>query len=418
MSRCLVSILRSVRRPAVALVATAALAVSAHGAARAASLLTESFNGTQPGSAYSGSIGGSAFAVTSGTADIIGSIANGAGSTFYDCPGSIGSANNCLDLNGNGPGSITSSSRFDLRAGTTYTLRFDLAGSVADPGGAPFTMQVTLGDSAAYRFSVPAGGNFGTEQIRYTPTTDQSAASLVFTSTTAHASPEYGPLIDNIVLSDAPSAPGVAISGSDILFSQDFSDATPAPNYAGAVSATGFTTTLGSVDIIGDLPNLGSGFYTCPFGAVGSNNCLDLNGSGPGAIISDQVFSLLAGVTYQIGFDMAGSVDDGNHDVYGLHVALGDSGDVAFTADAGSPFSRRTFNYTPVQNQTDARLTLTSDSNTANPQYGPLIDNIVIRIAPLSQNNEPAAVPEPASFAVLGVGLLALARLRRRRGGT
>ncbi len=387
------------------------------GQAHAAVLASETFDTAQPGSAYNATIPGASYQVTSGDVDIIGPLTNGAASGFYTCPGPNSSANNCLDLNGNQPGAITSTSGFALTAGTPYTLSFNLAGSVVPD--VAYAMQATIGNSAPFTFSVPAGGSFGTETITYTPAVSQPDAHLSFASLTdIPGNPEYGPLIDSVTLTapTAPSAVSTPINGSTVLFQQDLATAAPGPNYTGPLSNTGLTVTAGDVDIFGDGTGSGTaGFYTCPSPLASSQTCIDLNGDQPGTIQTDETFDLTAGSTYTVSFQLAGNIPNGNLSEYTLQASFGDSGPFTFSTPPGAAFQTESFSFTPSVNETGARLIMTSEQDSDSLLYGPIITGISITDPPGFTSGDIPSLPEPGSVWVMLSGVLLLAWFTRHR---
>ena len=387
-------------------------------AASAAVLLHETFDAAPPGSSYTGAIPGSVFHVSSGDVDIIGTLPNGAAGGFFTCPNAPGAANNCLDLNGNQPGAVTTGAGFDLRAGTTYKLSFDLAGSV--PVAPAYRMQATIGNNPPVVFSIPAGNMFGTESLLYTPLTDEAGAHVSFQSVTnIPGAPHYGPLIDNVSLATVTTPPAVPGVGSSLIFQQDFSAVRPGANYAGPVANSGFTVTSGNVDVFGDGTGAGaSGFFTCPAPLPSSSGCIDLNGSQPATIQSDQLFNLRAGATYIVGFQLAGNIANAELAEYALTASLGGSAPFRFAISPDSPFQTESFTYSPAADETAARLIMMSQQNTAAPLYGPVITAISIASLPaVTSSSPPSALPEPGPLAVMLSGLLGLALCRRKTRG-
>ena len=357
-----------------------------------------------PASAYTGAIPDSGFTVSQGDADIIGTITNGAPSGFFTCPASGSAANNCLDLNGNQPGAVTTASGFNLIAGTTYALSFSLAGSI--PLGAPYTMQATIGDSAPFTFSVPAGNAFGTEVVDYTPTTTQANAHVSFASTTnIPGNSEYGPLIDNVSLATAPTVQVAA--GTTLLYSQNLAQVTPGLNQTGAIAGTGLTVTQGDIDVFGAPPGK-AGVYSCPPPLTSSQTCIDLNGDQPGQLTTDETFDLTAGNTYTVQFDLAGNIPTDGLSQYTIDASFGNSGLYAFSVTPDESFQTESFSYSPTTDEPGAQLVLTSAQTTADPHYGPIITNIVITDPPASD------VPEPNAVLPLMTGLTALTVFVRR----
>ena len=362
-------------------------------------LFSESFEGATPGGSYTGAIPGSLFGVASGTVDIIGTVGP---SEYSVCPGATG--NNCLDLNGTGPGSVISTQHFSLVAGRTYTLQFSASGSVADAASDPYAFTVSLGASGVSRYVVAAGSGFGARRFTYTPTSNEPDAALMLASATAlPGAMQYGALIDNLVLSD-DAQPGLQTAFTAVSFAETFDGATPGSNVTQDIPNTAFRVVSGNVDVFGNIANGGSTFYSCPSGRLLSNNCIDLNGTEPGAIATTLGGTLQAGTTYRVAFAMAENEADGTHTSYAFHVQLGNAAPVGFSVDAGSSFDTGSFLYTPTVDEVGPDLTFTSDSVTGDLRYGAFIDTVSVGVF----------VPEP-SVTALFVGAIGLMMCLGRR---
>ena len=164
---------------------------------------------------------------------------------------------------------------------------------------------------------------------------------------------------------------------------------------SGTLNYTGFANwnvSGGAVDLIGNgtydfLP--GNGLYVDMNGSTGQVGALTSNASfGPG--------------TYNLTFDFAGSQRgyDGK-----ISVNFGDATVAPITLSSGTGFTSESFLLTTTQ----ANSYLTFQSyDTGNGNMGGLLDNVV-----LTASND--AVPEPASLALLGAGLLGLGLMQRRK---
>ncbi|MBC7637133.1 MAG: hypothetical protein H7251_16200 [Acetobacteraceae bacterium] len=170
----------------------------------------------------------------------------------------------------------------------------------------------------------------------------------------------------------------VAPAAAALLLSDNFDSATPGGSYDSNIMGSAFSVFAGNVDVIGQITNgAANGYFSCPAGGPVENNCLDLNGTLPGAVKSTARFNLIAGRSYMLNFSAAGSMVDTARDPYRFTVALGNSGATGYTVAAGSSFAAQRFTYTPTINEDDAALVLASTTDIAGArQYGALIDNL------------------------------------------
>jgi len=136
-----------------------------------------------------------------------------------------------------------------------------------------------------------------------------------------------------------------------------------------------------------------------------------MNGSGPGAI--SQTFDTIAGFTYTVTFAMAGNPfpDFGGGPIKTMSVSAdGDSDVYNFDRTGRSPtdmgWTDMVFSF--VADDSSATLTFTS-LTIDTCCTGPALDNVRVLATP----PDTPAVPEPATIAIIAVGLLGLAGARR-----
>jgi PEP-CTERM motif len=167
-----------------------------------------------------------------------------------------------------------------------------------------------------------------------------------------------------------------------VIFSDNFNSETQALNYTGFAN---WTVTAGSVDLIG------TGFYDF---YPGNGNYVDLDGTTPGQNPAGQITtddSFGAG-TYTLSFDLGGST---RGDTNTVEVALGNFvKDITLASSA--PLALYSYTFTT----TGGHLSFTNLGLSDN--FGLILDNVTL------------SVPEPATLGLFGMGLLAMAMMRRR----
>jgi hypothetical protein len=173
--------------------------------ATAATIFSENFDGLAGGN-YGTAAHLNNFIVTNNDVDIV-----GVPMTQWGCPAPNGGAGNgCVDLNGNAPGTITSST-IALKAGTTYTISFSLAGN-GEPQSpsptSPYTMDVSFG-GVTKSFSAAPLSPFATYSFDVTAA-QAGTTSLIFASTSQNQPQFWGPILDDVKVT-APDPVGSAV---------------------------------------------------------------------------------------------------------------------------------------------------------------------------------------------------------------
>jgi len=144
----------------------------------------------------------------------------------------------------------------------------------------------------------------------------------------------------------------------------------------------GWTVIDGTVDVVG-----APGFFDL---IPGNGRYIDLDGTTFDAGILSKSFSFVAGSTYTVTFDLAGSHRGTNNEI--VDVAFGTSL-VSYTVAPDEPFTFRSIAFTPT---TSGNYTL-SFSNRGSDEVGALLDNVAVSV-----------VPEPSGVGVFSIGLLSV----------
>jgi hypothetical protein len=162
--------------------------------ASAATLLSENFDSLTTGLAYTTPVG--AFNVTSGDVDVI-------GASYIDIyPGN----GNYIDLDGDHPSTITSSSIFNFQAGDTVTLSFDYGANLFGKSatvslGSLFSDTITGNYNGGFTTTF-VGGSLTNYSTTFTAASAFSGA-LSFASNSLDPNSNGGIILDNVRLSTA-----------------------------------------------------------------------------------------------------------------------------------------------------------------------------------------------------------------------
>jgi hypothetical protein len=190
-------------------------------------------------------------------------------------------------------------------------------------------------------------------------------------------------------------------ASAGVLFSEDFSAATPGPHGLGQIPGTQFSVDNLNVDIIGVL---NGSFFGCSDNPGG--NCLDLVGEeNGGGVQSIPTFNLKAGSVYTLTFgENLQGYAPGSSATTQIQVSLGTlSQDLTFNGGINTP---TTVTFKPTTNQSNAILAFET-LVPADAVHGAVIDHVQLSVS--------GGVPEPATWAMMLIGVAGLGGLARRR---
>lgn len=183
-------------------------------------------------------------------------------------------------------------------------------------------------------------------------------------------------------------------AGAAVLLSDNFDAEAQGLNYTGFAN---WNVTAGSVDVIG------TGFFDL---YPGHGNYVDLAGSTGtgGTLTSKQSYSIAPGQSLGLTFDLGGSAR-GTNDV--VTVSLAGTTLATLNMLSSDPLTQHSLSLT---NNTGSLLSgFLSFRNLTGGTQGAILDNVIL-------SSSGGQIPEPASAALLALGLGILVLKRPRRG--
>lgn len=184
----------------------------------------------------------------------------------------------------------------------------------------------------------------------------------------------------------------------------------------GAAPATGFSTlvqgssALSGWNVIGSIDWVSSSYWDTPDNSAHS---LDLNGMSYGGV--SQTLNTVTNQTYTLSFDYAGNPEGNAYssikDLFAIAIGStpGVAGhytfDTANTSNQNMGWVHEELSFVASGSQTTLSF-LSMPGSFTHPYYGAALDNVSVVSA--------APVPEPETYAMLGLGLMALAMFTRR----
>lgn len=178
---------------------------------------------------------------------------------------------------------------------------------------------------------------------------------------------------------------GASFASASVLFFDDFEADTPATNQGTLVN---WNVTRAAVDVVANGQ----------FGLTGDGNFLDMDGSASsaGKIETKSSFNMVDGQQYLLTFRISGNQRNSAPDT--MNLSIGSLSGSVLNVNSTVPWSLVGFGWTQAGDMTD----VIEFDHLGGDNIGLLLDDVKLE-----------AVPEPATMAVLGLGLAALARRKK-----